>query len=248
MRMMKPFLPITAGIIAACLALAPGAAANIVQLGQTSTPIGVPQCPKGTSASTCRIVLERTTALQSTSDGVKNPTVVKKNGWIVSFSVGLSNLSPKASTERSLLHTLDSSYGGTPQVAITVLKPGPKHKYTVAAESPMFHVIPFLGSVLNEPLSLPPDFTQFIALPVKAGDVIGLTTPTWLPVLAYNLSSSKFSYVQSRKANCKNVAAGQTAQLAVGASAQYMCSYTGTRVEYTATEVVNTPYPKKYVH
>ena len=112
----------------------------------------------------------------------------------------------------------------------------------------MFHVIPFLGSVLDEPLSLPPNFTQFTALPVKAGEVIGLTVPTWAPVLTYNLTSSKFSYRQSRRANCNNAAAAQTAQLAVGAHAQYLCSYGGTRVEYSATEVVNTPYPKKYVH
>jgi hypothetical protein len=247
--MMKPFSLVTAAIAAAFFAFVPGAtAANIVQLGQTATPISAPQCPKGTSPSKCFIILTRTTALQTTSDGVKNPTVVKKNGWIISFSVGLSNLSSKASTERSFLHTLDTSYGGTPQIALTVLKPGPKHKYTVAAESPMFHVIPFLGSVLDEPLSLPPNFTQFTALPVKAGEVIGLTVPTWAPVLTYNLSSSKFGYRQSRRANCKNAAGSQTAQLATGNSAQYLCSYSGTRVEYTATEVVNTPYPKKYVH
>ena len=78
--------------------------------------------------------------------------------------------------------------------------------------------------------------------------VIGLTVPTWAPVLTYNLASSKFGYRQSRKANCNNAAASQTAQLATGNSTQYLCSYSGTRVEYTATEVVNTPYPKKYVH
>jgi hypothetical protein len=247
--MMRPLSLVTAGIIAAFFALVPGsAAAKIVELGQTSTPIAAPQCPKGTTTSNCRIVLERTTAIQTTSDGVKNPTVVKKNGWIVSFTVGLSNLSPKASIERSLIHTLDNGYGGTPQLALTVLKPGPKNKYTVAAESPMFHVIPFLGSVLDEPLSLPPNFTQFTALPVKAGEVIGLTVPTWAPVLTYNLNNSKFGYRQSRKANCNNAAAGQTAQLAVGAHTQYVCAYSGARVEYSATEIVNTPYPKKYVH
>ncbi len=135
------------------------AAAKIVQLGQTSTPIAAPQCPKGTSPSQCFIILTRTTALQTTSDGVSNPTVVKKNGWIVSFTVGLSKLSSNAKTERNFLHTLDTAYGGTPQLALTVLKPGPKNKYTVAAQSPIFHVIPFLGQVLEEPLSLPPNFT-----------------------------------------------------------------------------------------
>ena len=32
--------------------------------------------------------------------------------------------------------------------------------------------------------------------------MIGLTVPTWAPVLSYNLNASKFAYRQSRKANC----------------------------------------------
>lgn len=249
MRMMKPLPLVTAGLIAALWALAPATAgAKIVELGQTSTPLAAPQCPKGTSPSQCFIILTRTTAIQTTSDGVNNPTVVKKNGWIVAFTVGLSRLSSSASTERGFMHTLDTAYGGTPRVALTVLKPGPKNRYTVAAQTGMYHVIPFMGQVLQEPLSLPPSFTQFTALPVKAGEVIGLTVPTWAPVLTYNLNNSKFAYRQSRMANCKNAAAAQTAQLSVGASTRYLCQYQGTRVQYSATEIVNSPYPKKYVH
>lgn len=249
MRMMKPFSLVTAAFITIFLALAPASAgAKIIELGQTSTPLAAPQCPKGTSPSKCFIILTRTTALQTTSDGIRNPTVVKKNGWIVAFTVGLSRLSSTASTERSFLHTLDTAYGGTPQLALTVLKPGPKSRYTVAAQSTTFHLIPFLGQVLQEPLSLPPNFTTFTALPVKTGEVIGLTVPTWAPVLTYNLNSSKFSYRQSRMTNCTHSAGGQTAQLTIGASTRYLCQYAGTRVEYSATEIVNSPYPKKYVH
>ncbi len=95
-----------------------------------------------------------------------------------------------------------------------MLKPGRNNKYTVAAQSATFHVLPFLGQVLEEPLSLPPSFTTFTALPVKAGEVIGLTVPTWAPVLTYNnLNATKFTYRQSRKANCTHAAAGQTAQM-----------------------------------
>ncbi|MGI8505668.1 MAG: hypothetical protein ACR2MK_02485 [Solirubrobacteraceae bacterium] len=247
--MIKRFPLATALLLASALALAPGSAsAKIVELGQTSTPIAAPSCPTGVSQTQCDIVLERTTAIQRVSDGVPYPTTVKQDGWLVAFTVGLSRLSSNAKTERNLIHVGDLAYGGTPQLALTVLKPGPKHQFTVAAQSATFHVLPFLGSVLQEPFSLPPSFTQFTALPVKAGDVIGLTIPTWAPVLSYNLSSRKFAYRQSRKANCNHAAAGQTAQLAVGASTRYLCYYTGTRVQYSATEVVSTPYPKQYVH
>ena len=234
--------------VAALLALPAVASAKLVELGQTTSPIVAPSCPTGVSPSQCFIILTRTTAVQSVSDGVAYPTTVKQDGFVVAFTAGLSRLSSNATTEKNYLHILDTAYGGTPQLALTVLRPGTNHKYTVAAQSATFHLIPFLGSVLSEPLSLPPSFTQLTALPVKKGDVIGLTIPTWAPVLSYNLNASKFSYRQSRKANCKHAAGGQTAQTTVGESAQYLCTYTGTRVEYSATEITNTGYPKTYVH
>jgi hypothetical protein len=108
-------------------------------------------------------------------------------------------------------------------------------------------VLPFLGSVLQEPLSLPPTFTTMTALPVKKGEVIGLTVLTWAPVLTYNLTANKYAYRQSRRANCTNPPGSQTAQTTVNSSQQYLCNYTGTRVQYSATEIVNQPYPKTYV-
>ncbi len=245
---MKRFSLVTAALAAGLATLPASALATIVELGQTKTPIAAPSCPAGVPASQCRIILTRTTAIQSVSDGVSYPSKVKKAGWIVAFTVGLSKLSTSSKTERSFLHGLDQSYGGAPQLALTVLKPGPQNRWTVAAQSATFHLIPFLGQVLQQPLSSPPSFSSFTALPVKPGDVIGLTVPTWAPVLTYNLSTSKFVYRQSRMANCKNSAAGQTAQTSVGATTQYLCSYSGTRVQYSATEVVNSPYPKSYVH
>jgi hypothetical protein len=242
-------LVLAASLVAAVVAVAPGAAsAKIVELGQTSTPLSAPECPKGVSPSQCFIILTRTTAVQTTSDGVAYPTKVQRAGWIVAFSVGLSRLSTDSTTERKFLHTLDTAYGGTPQVALTVLRPGAKNTFTVVSQSGTLHLIPFLGQVLQQPLSLPPTFKTMTPLAVKPGDVIGLTVPTWAPILTYNLNASKFAYRQSRKANCKNSATANTAQTKVGQSEQYLCSYTGTRVEYSATEVLNAPYPKTYVH
>jgi hypothetical protein len=246
--MMKRFSLVTAALLALLVTSPASALATIVELGQTKTPIVSPSCPKGVSPSQCFIILTRTTAIQSVSDGVSYPTKVKKAGWIVAFTLGLSNLSTSSTTEHSYLHTLDQAYGGTPQIALTVLKPGPNNRYTVAAQSATFHLIPFLGQVLQEPLSLPPNFTSFTALPVKPGEVVGVSVPTWAPVLSYNLSTTKFAYRQSRMANCKSAAGTQTAQQTVGATTRYLCNYTGTRVEYSATEVLNTPYPKSFVH
>jgi hypothetical protein len=248
--MMKRFPLAIAAFLTALAFVAPAAAsAQIVELGQTAaSPVQSPACPTGVPPAQCFIILTRTTAVQTVTNGLVSPTKVKSDGWIVAFTIGLSKLSPVAKTELGFLHTLDTAYGGPPQVAVSVLRPGPKNKFTVVAQSGTYHLIPFLGQVLQQPMSLPPSFTTFTALPVKAGDVIGLTVPTWAPVLSYNLSATKYAYRQSRKANCKNPPAGETAQTTVGASQQYLCNYTGTRVEYSATEVVNKPYPKTYVH
>ncbi len=243
-------VPLVISALLAVAALAPAAAsASIVELGATTaSPVISPACPKGVSATDCLIILTRTTAVQSISNSVVNPTKVKSAGWIVAFTVGLSQLSTVAKTEISYLHGLDTRYGGTPQLALTVLKPGADNAYSVVAQSGTYHLIPFLGQVLQEPLSLPPSFTTLTALPVAPGDVIGLTVPTWAPVLSYDLSATQYAYRQSRSTSCTSAAATETAQTTVGETATYACSYTGTRVEYSATEVTNTPYPKTYVH
>jgi hypothetical protein len=246
---MKRFpLAIAAGLGALCL-LVPGvASAQIMELGQTSSsPVTAPACPSGVSLSNCLIVLTRTTAVQTETNGVLNPTKVTKDGWVVAFTVGLSGLTSNAKTELSLLKGLDAQFGGPPQIVLSVLKPGRKNTYTVVAQSATFHVLPYLGSVLQQPLSLPPTFTTMTALPVKKGEVIGLTVLTWAPVLTYNLTANKYTYRQSRRANCVHAAGTQTAQTTLNSSQQYLCNYTGTRVQYSATEIVNQPYPKTYV-
>jgi len=221
------------------------ASAQPVELGQTSTPIVRPVCTKGTSLASCKIVLARTTAVETASDAVINPVRVNRQGWVVAFSIGLSRLVPKAKQRASIIKNLDSEFGGPPQLQISVLKPGKNNSYTVTATSGTYQLLPFLGQVIEEPLSVPPKFTTFTALPVVRGDVIGITVPTWAPVLTYNLAATQFSYRQSRRANCINPAANNTAQTKVGDSADYHCYYTGTRVEYTATEITDTKAPHK---
>ncbi|MGH3261200.1 MAG: hypothetical protein ACRDNS_04305, partial [Trebonia sp.] len=122
-------IAVAAGLAIGAL-VAPGAAsAQIVELGATSSaPIIKPSCPTNVPADQCLIVLTRTTALQTVTSGVINPTKVKQAGWIVAFTIGLSNLSSDANTELGFLKGLDLKYHGTPQVALSVLKPGKHHK------------------------------------------------------------------------------------------------------------------------
>jgi hypothetical protein len=210
------------------------AAAQELELGTTASKLVAPSCPKNVAPANCTIILTRTTALETLRDGVAYPSTVKTAGRIVAFTVGLSRLSSSTSTTKQDIHYLDSTYGGTTRVAVAVLKPvGAKNqrRWQVVAESPPVHVQPWLGKVVRFPLAK--------SLPVTPGETVALTTPTWAPVLSINLSSKQFAYRQSRTNGCTSPPASSAAQ-SVGQSTQYLCDYTGSRVEYSATEVTGT--------
>ncbi|MGI8413927.1 MAG: hypothetical protein ACR2QA_15840 [Solirubrobacteraceae bacterium] len=236
----KRFLLATAGLVFVS-ALAPAAAsAATIELGATPTAITQPTCPKGVAPKSCTIILTQATGLETIRDGVDYPTTVKKDGVIVAWTAGLAQLSSSRTAERGFIHILDMNYGGVPQAAIVVLKSGAKRRWTVVASSPVQHLIQFLGMVVQFPLAAP--------IPVTRGEVIGLSVPTWAPVLEYKLPVKKFAYRQSRMANCANAANSQQVQIKTGDNARYLCNYPGTRVEYSATEIPTPVAPKNYVH
>jgi hypothetical protein len=228
-----------AAVAAVVLGLATVAAAasaqslgGTVELGATHTPLVAPVCPTNVSSSNCTIILTRVTALETVRDGVAYPTKVKQAGRITDFSVGLSQLSSNKSTQTSYIQYLTSTYGGAARVGITVLKQGPwkrgQYRWTVVANSPMYLVQPYLGSVVQIPLET--------TIEVKPGEAIALTTPTWAPVLSIDVNSKQFSYRQSRTFNCAKPPATSQAQMTTGTVTNYACSYPGTRLEYSATE------------
>jgi hypothetical protein len=242
--MKKRSLALCAALAAATAALAAVPAYGaIIELGATKTPLIAPTCPPNSTAVQCTIIQTRATALETIRDGITYPTTVRRAGRIVAFTVGLSALSANRTTRLNDIKFLDHTYGGTTQVAISVLAPSGAKKlrqWKLVAESPLFHVQPYLGEVVQLPLQT--------TLPVQRGDVVALTTPTWAPTLSIDLSSKQFAYRQSRKSNCPHPPSGEQAQMTLGATARYGCDYPGTRVEYSATEITTPAYPKNYVH
>ena len=222
--------------VAAAVMIPASAAAAVIELGgQTKTPLKAPVCPPNVSAQKCTIILTRVTALETLRDGTSYPTKVTKAGKIVAFSVGLSSLSSNKTTRRQFISFLDSTYHGTTQVGITVLKPvGSKTqwKWQVVASSPVYHVQPYMGSVAQ--------FALDSSIEVKPGEVIGLTTPTWAPVLSIQVAAKQFAYRQSRSNNCTNPPSTSQAQTG-HQTGTYKCNYPGTRIEYSATEVTDPP-------
>jgi hypothetical protein len=218
------------GALVLVSALVPAAAsAQIIELGATTTPVAVPSCPTGVTKANCTIILTETTSIETLSDAVAYPTTVKQSGRLVAYTVGMAKLA------KSDITGLNARYGGTAQVMITVLKPGKSRFYTVVAQSPMQHAEPYFGGVIQFPLTT--------TIPVIKGEVVALTVPTWAPVLSIGLPGKQFSYRASRASGCTNFSF-QTAQLTIGDATQYKCFYTGTRVQYSVTEITTPVVPK----
>jgi hypothetical protein len=236
---MKRFLLVSGAALVALLTCASAPAfAEIVELGQTS-PLAQPVCPSSTS---CPIILTETTALQIESDGTVYPTMAAHAGRIVAFevspaSVSAADINGTAKTKtKAATPGLNADYGGASEAAITVLQASKKHFYKVVAESPLFQLQPYFGHLVQ--------FVLNESLPIAKGQYVALTVPTWAPLLTVNLTKSDFLWRPSRSTGCLDYTV-QSAQLLTGDSAQYLCFFNGTRVEYTATEITNPVPPTK---
>jgi hypothetical protein len=207
-----------------------------VQLGATKSAIKPPACPVGVQPQNCLIVMTRSTGVPAIVDGIKTPLKVSKPGEIVSFTIGLAQLSSNASTQASYIKNLNSLYGGAAEAQLTVLKYANNQRWTVVAQGPVERLQPYLGYAVQFPLTKP--------IQVTTGETLALTVPTWAPILSYQLSPSSFAYRQSRSTDCKSPAPQQAAQLATGETTYYGCYYPGTRVEYSVTELTNPVPPK----
>jgi hypothetical protein len=239
-------LALAAALFAA--GVVPGLAfAQELQVGNTTTALAAPTCPQEATVTEtetdCAIVLTKTTAYETLSDGVSDPTLVTAPGVIDSFSLGVSGLVIQGASLAKELSTLDTNWGGPPSVELTVLRPVASKggaRWAVAAQSPVMPLRPYLGGVVEFPLIAP--------IPVVKGEMLAITVPTWAPVLTFGLSTTQFSYTQShtqiltgtgtaQKSSCETTASTTLAQLTLGEQAQYTCAFQGTRVEYTALEV-----------
>lgn len=215
-------IPLGAALLVCALgAASPTASARLYELGATTEPTAV-SCP-----DTC-FVVTRTTALQVRTGTMRYPTTAPRNGRVVAFTVQLGSLSSRQ------ISFFNSTYGGTSRVQLAVLRPKPRRRYDVVATTGIFKLQPYFGTTVQFPLKA--------TLPVRKGDVIALTVPTWAPVLAVNLPQEN-GWRASRADNCRDLLT-QTAQMTVGSSTQYKCLYQTARVTYSAS-LISTPVPPR---
>jgi hypothetical protein len=223
----------TAIAVAAVLAVAlstgkAGAAPRVVVLG-AATP-ATPSCP-----TTCQAV-GKTTGFQTSIGSTKSPFAVPYPGRVVAWSIKLS------APRQNQIDFFKDFYGGEPQARLAVLKPiqkqirAGKQIYRLKSQSPVENLAPFLGTTTT--------FTLQAPLKVNAGQVLGLSIPTWAPAFAVGQANNSAWRASRRKDKCDNapdIQAG-TPQEAVGGDRVYACRYTTARLLYSAT-VVGEPNP-----
>jgi hypothetical protein len=219
MQLLPRPLIAAAAALATVLALAGPAQARVLEVG-TAHGDQPASCP----GSPC-LAVSRTTGYQTQVGSRSGPYRVRADGRIVAWTVDLG-----APNGRQVAF-FDQAFGNA-SAGITVLRRGKKklQQFNVA-QSPVVQLEPYLGQTVQFPLAT--------SLPVRKGDIVALTVPTWAPVLTQLLSDGSAWLASRPKGGCDNTDT-QTAHTRTGPT-RYRCKYTA-RLTYSATLVTN-PVP-----
>jgi hypothetical protein len=221
MRRLYPALLASASLVLLLPAAAPATLAEVGVIPAT-TPATVASCP----ATPC-LAVSRTTGFQVKVGSVHNPVSTPRAGTIVAWTIALG----KPTTTQ--IRFFNANEGGNAEAGIAVLRPQPKPNltYKLVAQSPLVKLQPYFGKTAQFPLET--------TIPVKKGDVIALTVPTWAPALALGFGNDTSWRASRPKAQCTSTSS-QTAHTTVGSAAQYFCLYQTARLTYSAT-LISTP-------
>jgi hypothetical protein len=216
-----------ATMLAACLAgagvsaaLAATASKTTVVLGGTAT-MPDPSCPE----LPCQAV-GSVTGFQVSTDQGGLPFRVRKDGKVKSWSLTLSEPTAK---QRSFFNGF---FGTPPEARLAILRrvPGTEPpRYNLRRQGTVHVLTPYLGQTVKFGANLK----------VEAGDIVGLTIPTWASGFAQGLSAKNAWRASREPGKCTNttdVRQGEP-QEKVGVRATYGCRYSTARLLYTATVV-----------
>jgi hypothetical protein len=206
------------------LVLPAAAPAKLTEVGVigTTTPATVASCP----ASPC-LAVSRTTGFQVKVGTIHNPMGITRNGTVVAWTITLG----KPSTTQ--VKFFDTNEGGASEAGIAVLRPQPKPNltYKLIAQSPLVKLQPYFGKTAQ--------FALETTIPVKKGDELALTVPTWAPALALGFGNDTSWRASRPKKQCTTTSS-QTAHTQIATSVQYYCLYQTARLTYSAT-LISTP-------
>lgn len=191
-----------------------------VVLGDTAS-MPDPSCPE----SPCQAIGSVTGFQVSTGQG-SLPFRVRRDGKVTSWTLTLSEPTP---SQRSFFNGF---FGTPPEARLAILRrvagTNPP-RYALRAQGTIHVLSPYLGQTVRFGASLR----------VKAGDIVGLTVPTWAPAFAQGLPSSSAWRASRETGKCtdsNDVRQGE-AQMKVGTRAEYGCRYSTARLLYTVTVV-----------
>jgi hypothetical protein len=218
---MKRVLLLVPVLLAAALWSAPGASARIVELGATAAPTS-PTCKPQ-----CYAVVRVTGYQGRAADGPKNPYYIRRDGYIVAFTVTLGTPTAQEITSFS------DAYGTPPQVQLSVLRKGTTRKtrleHRLVQRTDRFRVDSYFGSS--------PTFALNPPLRVKEGNWIALTVPTWAPNLAINLTGRDWWRSSRAKGSCDARVFRPFEMEVMHGISVFGCTYSGARLMYTATYI-----------
>jgi hypothetical protein len=214
--------------LAAALALPSSASARIVELGGTADPASL-NCP-GTEEAPCVAAVRMTGYQGRASGGPKNPFYIRRDGFLVAFTVQLA----KPTSDE--IDYFNNGFGTPSTARISVLRRGTTRKtrlsHRLINQSDRFALDSYFGSK--------PTFVFDKPIPVKKGNWIALTVPTWAPLLATNLGRSDWWRSSRSKGSCQPPATGSWGQFAMEdlrEVAKFGCTYHGARLLYSVTYI-----------
>jgi hypothetical protein len=211
---------VAAGVALAALACAAPASARVIEVG-AAPPEATPTCP----SDPC-LAVSRTTGYQAKVVDSRSAYVIPRNGRIVAWTISLGNPDDRQ------IEYFTSSYGQS-SASVTILRRG-KHLYhRVLAQTPLQRLQPYFGRKVQFPLET--------SIPVRRGNVLALTVPTWAPALGLGLGRDSV-WRASRDADACDDTQTQSAQTGLQDLTPYRCLYRTARLTYSVT-LVTAPKP-----
>src|SRR5271167_2919541 len=225
MQAMRRISAVILGSLMLALALPAGAWALLSEVGvlPPTSPETAPSCP----ASPC-LAVSRTTGFQvKVTSTHNNPLSAPRSGTIVAWTIMLGK--PNASQ----IKFFNANEGGAAEAGIAILRAErkPPLTYKLIAQSPLVKLEPYFGKTAQFPLET--------TIPVKKGDIVALTVPSWAPALALGFGKNTSWRASRSKSQCSSTST-QTTHTAIGSSLQYYCLYQTARLTYSTT-LISTP-------
>lgn len=202
---------------AAALALPAASPAKIAELGQLADGV------RGACPENCQAV-SRTTGYQAKVGPDRTLYRAPADGRIVAWTVALGKPGPKQTaffTER---------LGGASQATVVVLEPRKRLVRRVVAKAPLQELTDYFGQTVQFPLER--------SLPIKKGQYVGLSVPSWAPALQIGLGTDT-SWRASRSRDTCGDTSTQSALVGSRSAGAFACLFKTARLTYSATLITN---------